>query len=83
MFCVYSGAPDPDTHWLVNGSAISNDSDISVTSNATYSALTVENVSDTHDGTYTCNVSNAVGSDQASIDVDSLLSTLTSLPCVR
>ena len=79
---MYSGVPDPDINWLVNGSAISNDSDISVTSNATYSALTVESVSDTHDGIYTCNVSNVVGSDQASIDVNALLSTLTSLPYV-
>ena len=72
---MYSGVPDPDTYWLVNGSTITNDSDISVSSNATYSVLTVENVTGAYDGTYNCDVSNAVGSDQVSIDVDVVLST--------
>ena len=68
----------PDIDWLVNSSAINIGPDVSVTSNATHSMLTVESVADTNDGTYTCNVINSVGSDQASIIVNILLSTLCS-----
>ena len=81
LFCTYTGAPDPDADWLVNGSAIDSSSGINVTSNATYSVLIIENVSDLHDATYTCNVSNAVGSDQTSIDVNTLLSMFSTI-CV-
>lgn len=76
LFCAYSGAPAPSIDWLVNGSA---DPDFNVTSNATYSVLTVETVADTDDGIYTCSVSNSIGSDQASITVNVLLSMSLSL----
>ena len=78
LFCLYDGVPEPSAVWLLNGSVINTtdpEAGITVTSNATYSDLTVENTTDADGGSYSCNVSNSVGSDQASISVDIVFST--------
>ena len=70
LYCTFDGIPAPVVMWLKDGSAFNiTDPDISVVTNATYSQITVGNVTESDSGTYSCNITNSVGNAQGLINV--------------
>ena len=65
LTCTAEGGPNNIYEWILNGAKLEESEVISITSKADSSILSVGSVdAASHKGTYTCNVTNADGSDQ-------------------
>ena len=64
--CSLEGVPQPSVNWLFNGASLSSGDKYAIMSTATFSSLTISNVSPDDEGSYTCNATNDRGSDSMS-----------------
>ena len=73
LYCSFDGIPDPTVVWIQNGSALNTtEPRINDLTNATYSQLTLGNVTLSDSGLYVCNITNTIGNAQASITVNAV-----------